>query len=149
MSKDIFAKEFQTPHHSAPFSLLSEEDFEPAILAGIEKAKAEIDAIALNPEPPTFANTIVALERTGTELTRVLNIFYPLQSALASDYLMDLSVRIAPVLSEYSTSITLDPRIWKRVREVYDHRDTLGLDAEDAMLLDQTYESFAFAGALL
>ena len=149
MSKDIFTKEFQTPHHSAPFSLISEEDFEPAILAGIEKAKAEIDAIALNPEPPTFANTIVALERTGTELTRVLNIFYPLQSALASDYLMDLSVRIAPVLSEYSTSITLDPRIWKRVREVYDHRDTLGLDAEDAMLLDQTYESFAFAGALL
>lgn len=149
MNKDVFSQEFQTPHHSAPFSLIQEGDYEPAIISGIEKARAEIDAICDSSEKPTFENTVVALERVGAELSRVLNIFYPLQSALATDYLMDLSVRISPVLSDYSTSVTLDPRLWKRIKKVYDKRGELNLDAEDTMLLEQTYESFAFAGALL
>lgn len=149
MNNDIFRQEFETPRHSAPFSLISEQDYEPAILEGIDKAKAEIDAICTNPDKPTFENTVVALERVGSELSRVLNIFYPLQSALATDYLMELSVRIAPKLSEYSTSVTLDPRLWERIKAVYDGRSALALDAEDTMLLEQTYENFAFAGALL
>ena len=149
MSKDIFTAPFDTPHQSTPFSRIAESDYEPAILAALDKAKMDIDAICNNPEPPTMENTIIALERAGSELDRVLNVFYPLQSALATDALMELDSRLAPVLSDYSTSIILNHKLWERVKAVYDNRSSLTLDAEDKMLLERTYDSFASAGAQL
>ena len=108
-----------------------------------------VDAIVANPEPPTFENTIVALEHADRDLNRVLMVFDPLLSAMTDDAMMELSLKITPRLSDYSTSISLNRRLWERVKAVYDKRDSLGLDTEDSMLLRRTYESFVRSGALL
>lgn len=146
-AQNPFATTFATEHGTAPFSKINNAQYEPAIDAGIAKALKEIDAITSNPEAPTFENTIVALERSGADLDRVLNIFYPLLSADADDEMMEISMRVTPKLSDYSTSITLNEPLWKRVKAVYDNRAALNLDAEDAMLLQRTYDSFALSGA--
>lgn len=148
-TQNIFDREFDTPCCSAPFSLISEADYEPAIERGMALGRRAIEEICSNPAAPDFENTIVALERAGAELDRVLNIFYPMQSAMASEAMMDLDLRISPKLSEYSTEISMNPKLWERVKAVYDSRDSLTLDTEDSMLLRETYESFTRSGALL
>lgn len=146
---DVFAAPFNTVHQTAPFSRIHNADYEPAIDRGIAKAKAEIQAIADNSEAPTFENTIVALDRSGKDLSRVLNVFYPILSANADDELMEISMRVTPKLSDYSTSITLNSNLWKRVKAVYDNRASLSLTPEQEMLLQTTYDSFALSGANL
>ena len=146
---DVFATPFNTVHQTAPFSRIHNADYEPAIDRGIAKAKAEIQAIADNSEAPTFENTIVALDRSGKDLSRVLNVFYPILSANADDELMEISMRVTPKLSDYSTSITLNSNLWKRVKAVYDNRASLSLTPEQEMLLQTTYDSFALSGANL
>lgn len=138
-----------TVHQTPPFSQLKNADYEPAIDRGIALAKAEINKITSNPEAPTFENTIVALERAGADLNRVLNVFYPLLSADADDEMMEISMRVSPKLSDHSTWVTLNKPLWERVKTVYDNRANFALDAEDSMLLQQTYDSFALSGANL
>lgn len=145
----IFAENFNTVHTTAPFSKISNADYEPAIDKGIELAKAEIEAIANSPEAPTFENTIEALDRLGKDLNRVLNVFYPLLSADADDEMMEISMRVTPKLSDYSTSIVLNENLWKRIKAVYDSRASLSLTTEQQMLLDETYNNFALSGANL
>ena len=148
-AQNIFESEFNTVHNTAPFSKITNADYEPAIDRGIKLALAEIDAITSNPEAPTFENTIVALERNGRDLNRVLNVFFPLLSADADDEMMELSTRISPKLSDFSTSITLNADLWKRVKSVYDNRASLTLTPEQQTLLQKTYDSFALQGANL
>ena len=138
-----------TVHNTAPFSKISNKDYEPAIDLGIEKARKEIDAIVNNPAAPTFDNTIVALDNVGADLNRALNIFFPLLSADADDEMMEISMRITPKLSDYSTSITLNTGLWQRVKAVYENRANENLTGEQKMLLDRTYDSFALSGATL
>lgn len=145
----VFADKFNTVHSTAPFSKISNADYEPAIDRGIEKAKAEIDAIANKPDAPTFENTVVALDRAGQDLNRVLNIFFPILSADADDELMEISMRVTPKLSDYSTSIILNENLWKRIKSVYDNRASLTLTPEQQMLLEETYNNFALSGANL
>lgn len=146
-AQNPFASQFSTVNQTPPFSKITNADYEPAIERGIELARAEIAAIAGNPEAPTFENTIVALERSGADLNRVLNVFYPLLSADADDEMMEISMRVSPKLSDYSTSIVLNNDLWKRVKAVYNQRENLNLKGEDAMLLERTYDSFALSGA--
>ncbi len=148
-AQNIFESEFNTVHNTAPFSKITNADYEPAIDRGIKLALAEINAITSNPEAPTFENTIVALERNGRDLNRVLNVFFPLLSADADDEMMELSTRISPKLSDFSTSITLNADLWKRVKSVYDNRASLTLTPEQQTLLQKTYDSFALQGANL
>ena len=138
-----------TVHQTVPFSKIDNSMWEPAIDRGISLAKAEIDAIVANPEAPTFDNTIKALERSGADLDRVLNVFFPLLSADSDDEMMAISMRASQKLSDYSTAITLNEGLWKRVEAVYENRDAYKLDAEDKMLLEKTYDSFALSGAKL
>ena len=146
----VFAKPFtETVHGTAPFSQITNADYEPAIDRGIELARKEIDAIAKNPEAPTFENTIVALDRSGEDLDRVLNIFFNLLEADSDDEMMEISMRVTPKLSDYSTSIILNQDLWKRVKTVYDGRDALKLTPEQQTLLQKTYDSFALSGANL
>lgn len=145
----VFAEQFNTAHATAPFSRISNSDYEPAIERGIEKARAEVEAIANNPEAPTFENTIVALDRSGQDLNKVLNIFFPILSADADDELMEISMRVTPKLSDYSTSIILNENLWKRIKTVYDDRANLTLTPEQQMLLEETYNNFALSGANL
>lgn len=145
----FFSPFADTPHSTPPFDAITVADYEPAIRRGITLGLEAVDAIASNPEPATFDNTIVALERSGEDLDRVLNVFYPLLSALSDNEMMSLSMQMSPLLSDYSTKISLNEGLWKRIKSVYDSRADLNLNAEDSMLLDRTYKSFARSGALL
>lgn len=149
-AQNPFFQEFSgTPHGTVPFDKISVTDYEPAINRGIKVGLENIDAIVNNPESPTFQNTIVALAQADKELDRVLLVFSPLLSALSDDAMMDLSMKITPRLSNYSTSISLNEGLWKRVKNVYDNKDKFNLDTEDEMLLKRTYDSFVSNGALL
>ena len=145
----IFSQPFDTPHGLVPFDRITNDMYEPAIDEGIARAQAEIDAIANNPEPPTFENTIVALERSGQMLNRVLGVFYPMLSADADDQLMEISERVTPRLTEHSNSITLNRSLWQRIKAVYATFDRDAHDQEDWMLLDKTYRAFLRSGASL
>lgn len=144
-----FFDEFATVHNSVPFSSIENKHYEEAIDRGIEIQNKEIADIVNQSDDPTFENTIVALERSGSDLNRVLNVFYPMLSALSDDELMDISLRVSGKLSKHSTDISLNEGLWKRIKTVYDMRDRLNLNAEDSMLLTTTYDSFARSGAEL
>ena len=144
-----FFDEFATVHNSVPFSSIENKHYEEAIDSGIEIQNKEIADIVNQSAAPTFENTIVALERSGSDLNRVLNVFYPMLSALSDDELMDISLRVSGKLSKHSTDISLNEGLWKRIKTVYDMRDRLNLNAEDSMLLTTTYDSFARSGAEL
>ncbi len=143
---------FYTPYKYTPFDTIKETDYEPAILKGIEEEDKEIDQIVNQPEAPTFENTIEALDRTGELLGKVTSVFYNQLSAETSDYLDELSQRMSPILTEHSNNITLNKRLFRRVKAVYENhaaKDFKDLDAEQKMLLTTTYEGFVRKGANL
>lgn len=149
-SQNPFFQDFTSaPHGAAPFDKIQFSDYEPAIERGIRLGLEAVDAIVANPEAPTFENTIVALERADADLNRVLMVFEPLSEAMSNDDMMELSMKITPRLSDYSTSISLNRGLWERVKSVYDNQDSFNLDGEDRMLLKRTYDSFVRSGALL
>ena len=148
-AQNPFLQPFDTPEGTPPFSQIADSMWTPAIDRGIELAQAEIANITSQTQRPDFENTIVALEAVGADLDRVLNVFYPLLSAESNDAMMEVAMSAAQKLSDYSTSVTLNGDLWKRVEEVYNRRDEFDLTAEDAMLLQKTYDSFALSGAKL
>lgn len=115
---------------------------------GMEIETEEVEKIVQNPEPPTFANTIVALTETGDLLERASCVMYNLLSACTNDSLDALANEMAPRLSAHANSIMLNPQLFARVKAVYDNPPTL-LTAEERMLLDKTYEGFERSGATL
>ncbi|MDE6645437.1 MAG: peptidase M3, partial [Muribaculaceae bacterium] len=145
----MFFHKFATYHNTPPFSRINPALIREALDPAIAKALDEIDTIARNPQPPTMENTIIPLERSGAALDRVLGVAYPLMDADGNDELDAIAMEAAPKLSDFSTRITLNEDLWKRVKAVYDSRDNLGLDHHDAMLLQKTYDSFALSGAEL
>ena len=146
---NIFYKPFRTTGGAVPFDRITTADYEPAILRGIEEHDAEVKAIAENQDEATFENTIVALERAGSMLNRVLGVFYPMLSANADDALMAVSSRMAPILSTHFNNITLNEQLWQRVKHVHDHFDASRHDVEDQMLMRETYDGFVRSGANL
>lgn len=148
-AENPFFQEFNTTHHTAPFSQIKNSHYEEAIDRGIEKANAEIKQIVDNPSAPDFENTIVALERVGNDLNRVLGVFYPMLSANADDEMLEIAMKVSPKLSDYSTSIVLNEDLWKRVKTVYENRASYKLDPEQTTLLQNTYDMFAQNGANL
>ena len=149
LENNIFFKDFKTSGGLIPFDRITTADYEPAIRRGIQEHEAEVEAITGNGVEATFENTIVALDRAGATLNRVLGVFYPMLSANADDALMQVSNRMAPVLSEHFNSITLNERLWQRVKYVHDHFDASRHDQEDAMLMRETYDGFIRSGANL
>lgn len=148
-AQNPFFEDFKGVHETAPFSQIKNEHWMPAIDRGIELAQQEVNAITAQRSTPDFDNTIVALERVGADLNRVLNVFFPLLSANTDDEKMNLSLEASRKLSEYSTNLVLNEALWQRVKYVYDHRDQYGLTPEQKTLLQNTYDSFALSGAAL
>ena len=140
---------YHTPYHTAPFHLIKTEHYEPAILKGMEMHNEEIEAIINNPEQPTFHNTIVALERSGATLDRAATIFGNLLSAETSDELQAIAQRVMPQLSEHSNNISLNEKLFARIKAVYDSAESTQLNQEDSVLLDKTYDGFIRNGANL
>lgn len=148
-NENPFFEDFNTIHGTVPFSKIKNHHYEEAIDRGMKLQNSEIEAIVNQRSRPTFENTIVAYERTGKDLSRVLNVFFPMLNSSSDDELMEISLRVSSKLSQHATGISLNEKLWERVKQVYEMRDKLNLDAEDSMLLQTTYDSFARKGANL
>ncbi len=137
------------PFYAPPFDKIRDADYQPAIEAGMAEQAKEMQAIADNPTPPTFENTYVAMEKTGALLDRVMAVFNGVTSADTNPYLENVQTEEAPRLSAHQDSIYLNPKLFARVRAVYEERATLHLDAESQRLIKITYDEFVHAGAAL
>lgn len=146
---NILTQKFQTKYDTAPFSQIKNDDFLPAFHEGIASAKAEIDAIVANPEPPTFKNTIEALAFSGDMLDRISSIFFNLHSAETNDQLQQIAQEVSPLLSEFSNDIRLNAALFAKVKTVFEQKDTLDLTPEQITLLEKKYKGFSRNGANL
>ena len=148
-TQNPFFTAYHTPHQTAPFHLIRMEHYEPAILRGMEEQNKEIEAIISNPEEPTFANTIVALEKSGNLLNRVSTVFGNLMSAETCDEMEALAEKLMPMLTEHSNNITLNEALFARIDHVYTSPEKTMLSVEENALLENTYHSFVRCGAKL
>jgi len=137
------------PYQAPPFDRITDADYQPAIELGMERQRAQVDSIARQDAPPTFENTIVAMERTGQLLGRVMRAFNAVTSANTDSVLQAVQAEEAPKLAAHSDAIHLDPVLFQRVKTVYDARDTLGLDSVQVFLVERYYKDFVRAGAEL
>jgi peptidyl-dipeptidase Dcp len=144
-----FYSEWDTPFGVPPFGAIALEHYAPAFQEGMHQQAQEIDAIVSVAEPPTFANTIEAYDRSGALLSRVNNVFFALNEALTSDEMQAVAKDVAPKLSKHSDEILLNDKLFQRVKAIYDQRENLSLNGEQRMLLKKTYERFVRAGANL
>ncbi len=147
--KSILNTPFTTPFNTAPFSKINTADFLPAIQKEIEKAKKEIDQITALKEPPTFENTIEALEYCGAQLDRVTSIFFNLNSAETNSEIQKAAQEISPMLSEFQNDIILNTDLFQKIKIVYSKRHSLNLNREQHTLLDKKYKGFTRNGANL
>ena len=138
-----------TPFGVPAFDQVKNEHYLPAFEEAIKQNKAEVEAIVNNPEEPTFENTIVALDRSGLLLDRVVGVFFNVLEADGNDEMNDIAEKVSPMLSELSDGIILNDALFQRVKAVYEQREDLGLDAEQMRLLTETYKHFADNGANL
>jgi len=146
---NILKENFNTPYHSAPFNQIKIEDYLPAFRELIRKSEEEIDAIVSNQDEPTFENVIDALAYSGEKLDVVSNIFFNLNSAETSDELQQIAQEVSPVLTEYSSKISQNEALFKKIKKVYDEKEKYALNEEQQMLLNETYKGFVRSGALL
>jgi len=137
--------QYQAPR----FDAIKVTDYAPALEAGMRQQRKEIDAIRNNPAPPTFENTIVAMERSGQLLTRVSKVFFNLSQSNTDDAMQKIEEDMAPKLSQHQDAISLDAKLFARVKAVHDHKAKLHLDPESDHLVDKYYDQFVHAGALL
>lgn len=148
-AQNPFFEKYTTPYGTVPFDKIKTEHYEPAIREGIRQQAAEIDAIVNNPEAPTFANTILAYEKSGELLDRVTTVFGNLRSAETNDDLQTLAQEMMPLLSEHSNNISLNEELFKRVKAVYNQKEQLNLTPEQTKLLENIYDGFIRRGANL
>lgn len=143
-----FAQRSTLEYELPPFAQIKEEHYLPAFYAGCEEQLAEVEAIISSGEA-TFENTFVALEKSGQMLARMLMVFYNKSSSDTSDSLIAIEEEMAPKLSAHSDSIKLNPELFARIKKLYENRASLGLNEEDANLVDKYYTDFIHAGAHL
>jgi len=140
---------WRTPHGLPPFARIEPRHYWPAFKHALAQHKTEIAAIAGRTARPTFQNTLVALERSGRLLNRVADVFFNLASADTGAELQELERRLAPLLAQHWNAIQLDQRLFRRIEDLYERRDSLKLDAEQMRLLERTTTTFVRAGARL
>lgn len=140
---------YHTLHDTTPFDRIELEDYEPAIRKGMEAEDAEIQQIIDNPEAPTFENTVLALEQSGKLLDRVTTVLFNLMSAETCDELDAIAEKLMPELSEHANNISLNEKLFDRIKQVYQQKDRLTLTQEEQRLLEKTYDGFQRNGANL
>ena len=145
----IFAEASTLPFHAPDFTRIKDSDYQPAIEQGIAIQQAEVDAIAGNPAAPTFDNTIVPLEKSGQMLSRAYAVFSALTSANTNDGLDAIDTATAPKLAALRDSIVLNPKLFGRIKALYDNRASLGLEPDQLQVLTLTYDQMVHNGANL
>ncbi|MEI7829700.1 MAG: M3 family metallopeptidase [Prolixibacteraceae bacterium] len=141
--------EWKTVHQTPPFSEIKHEHFVPAIDLLLAEARTEVDAVINNPAPATFKNTIVALEESGKRLSRATTILFNLNSAETDDTIQAITREVSPKLSAYQNYVSLNEKLFQRVKDVYKQRAQLNLNPEDLKLLDDNFKGFVRSGANL
>ena len=144
-----FYEPSRLPFQAPPFDKIKDSDYQPAMEAGMAQELKEIETIANNPAPPTFENTLVAMEKSGQLLARVQHAFYGVVSANTNPELQKIRQIEAPKLAAHADEIYLNPKLFARISTLYKERHTLKLDAESMRLLEKTYQDFVRAGANL
>ncbi|MBL0162507.1 MAG: M3 family metallopeptidase [Xanthomonadales bacterium] len=137
------------PMQAPPFDKITDADYQPAIEEGMRQQLAEIEKIANNPEAPNFANTFEAMEKTGELLNRAARIFFSLAQANTNDTLQAAQVALAPKMAEHADAIHLNANLFKRVKAIYDARESSGFDPLQMRVVEKTYNDFVRAGAQL
>ena len=145
----LMLESFDTPFGVPPFDKIQTEDYLPAYKQAMEVERNEIDAIVNNPEAPTFANTIEALEATGRMLDRVSSVFGNMNGSNTNERMQEIASEVAPIMSDHYDDILLNDQLFQRIKTVYEQGDNLELNVEQRTLLDDTYKVFARNGANL
>lgn len=140
---------YKTQYQTIPFDIIKTEHYQPAFEEAMKQHTIEINAIVNYPQAPTFENTIVALDRSGSLLTKVSSPFFNLLSAETNDVMQDIAEKISPVMTEHNNSIRLNEKLFARVKKVFEQKNKLKLTPEQQMLLQDTYDSFTNNGANL
>lgn len=149
INKNPLLKKWETRHQTPPFNKIKTRHFLPAIKTAITEAKKEVEKIISNTEEPDFKNTVVALEMSGNKLSDIRGVFFNLLSADTSNDLQDSAQKIMPLLTEYGNFISLNEKLFEKIKTVYQNNDIYKLSAEDHRLLEITYKSFVRSGANL
>jgi peptidyl-dipeptidase Dcp len=144
-----FAKPSPLPFQAPPFDKIKDADFQPGLEEGMKQQLVEIEAIANSSLPQTFENTIVAMERSGAMLTRASKVFFALTGSNTNETLQKVEAEEAPKIAAHRDAIYLNPKLFARVKEIYDQREKLGLDPQSKFLVERYYRDFVRAGALL
>jgi peptidyl-dipeptidase dcp1 len=146
---NILTQKFNTKYETAPFQEIKEENYLPAFQELITQSEKEIDTIANNPAEATFENTIEALAYSGEQLDRVSSIFFNLNSAETNDEIQKIAQEVSPILTEFSSKISQNEKLFQRIKKVFDEKENLDLNEEQKTLLNETYKGFVRNGALL
>ena len=146
---NILTQKFNTKYETAPFQEIKEENYLPAFQELIAQSEKEIDTIANNPAEATFENTIEALAYSGEQLERVSSIFFNLNSAETNDEIQKIAQEVSPILTEFSSKISQNEKLFQRIKKVFDEKENLDLNEEQKTLLNETYKGFVRNGALL
>ena len=147
MAQNPLLEAFDTPFQTPPFDKIKTEHYLPAFEQAIEEARNEIDLIIANEEAPNFENTIEALEFAGRRLNTIQNIFFNLNNAATSDEMQQVALKVSPLITEFGNDISLNERLFAKVKAVYVDSDNFSLDKEQRRLLEKTYKSFTRSGA--
>ena len=149
MTENPLLTQSDNPYGAPAFDKIKNEHYKPAFDAAIAEGKAQIDSIANNPEAPTFENTIEAMEYAGRKLSNISAIFFNLNEACTDTVMQKIALEVSPMLTEYSNDILLNEKLFERIKAVYEKRDSLKLEEDQARILELTYRSFARNGANL
>lgn len=144
-----FLKAYETPYDIPPFDQIRYEDYMPAFEQGIAEFKADIKAIVDNPATPDFANTILAMEKSGRLLNRVMLVFSSLDETESSDEMVAISEKAYPMYSQVNDEVMMEDALFRRVKYVYDHRNEMNLSAPEIRAVEESYKQFTRNGALL
>ncbi|NMD16414.1 MAG: M3 family metallopeptidase [Bacteroidales bacterium] len=140
---------WDTPFEVPPFDRIDTSDYFPAMMESIRQHEVEIEAIAENNSAPTFENTILAFDTSGKLLTRITNVFFNLLEANTNDQMQKIAEKISPILSEYQDNIYMNPKLFDRIKAVYDERQQMGLDDQQKRVTEKYYNDFVRSGASL
>lgn len=143
------AQEWKTPFHTPPFQEIKNEHYKPAMRAAMKEHLAAVEKIAKQKAEPTFENTIVAMETCGSRLEVISAVLFNLNECNTNDEIQKIVEDITPELTRHYSKISLNEKLFQRVKKLYDARESLGLNAEQMRLLEVTYKGFVRSGALL
>ena len=140
--KNPLLEKWNTPYETPPFSKIRNEHYAPALREAIKRADAEVDRIAAQKSKPTFVNTIEALERCGEDVDRITGVLFNLNECNTDAEMQKIVMELSPELTRFSTRINMNERLFARVKDLYDRRETLALTTEQMTLLENTYKGF-------